>query len=312
MNGLDRHLLEMALRRLPADELVFAAHVSRRLLGAATSVCPDQKWQLTPRAVTASMARFKLSKWPFKPLLMAAAAARQGQSDVLALACDPMRDPISSVCAAAAEAHQWPTLFDAIDMGWWANPATREYARRHGRRHSGLNTEPTPVFSWNPPIAVVPTTDTHRMFWLASNASKLVTLKVPAGGSIKLTHGYQVYTEMSVVGPGQVWLRIGKMRVPVNQSPTVLMISTLYMEVWLEAEGELPTVVTAKACVLNNTEDETRLGQNRGCFGEMLYDSGFAYWLGKNPMLCHTQTEVGIGSVASAASAYNGGDLESA
>ncbi len=304
MDCLDCDLQEMVLGRLPADELVFVAQVSRRLLVAATSVRPHPQWRLTPRAATASMGRLKArSVWPFKPRSMAAAAARQGQSDVLA-AVSTQTTEYSCVCAAAAEAHQWPTLFDAIDIGWGVNSATREYARRHGL----LDAEPLPRFCWDAPRAVDPTMDTNQMMCQQDNVSKRVTIEVPTGESVRLCRTYDLYTEMSVVGPGRAWLRIGKLRVPINQS-TVLVVRTQYLHIWLEAEGNLPVQVTATACMLNG-RDRLRLVQSRiGCVGDMLYEGGFAYWLGENPILCHNEFEIHDGNTVAVLDEYDANDL---
>lgn len=283
MDCLDRDLLGMVLGRMPADELVFAAQVSRQLLDAATSVHPNQQWQLTPRAVTTSVARFKSSEWPFNPLIMAAAAARQGRSDVLALACPP-RPRYYSVCAAAAEAHQWSTWCEAIKMGWRPNQATREYARLHGHF---VDADPVPQFWWDPPRAVDPTISSSQMAMLAGNTFKPITFEVQAGGSVHLPRYYDIYTEMSVVGPGRAWLQMGRLRVPINRS-TIIIHASQFLHISLEAERETVQVI-ANACVLNHM-DRSRLARNSGWVGDdMFYADGFAYWLGDNPILCHPE-----------------------
>lgn len=266
---LDPDLLAAVLGRV--DCPFFAALASPRLRG------PDGWRRVGPRHLTRSYERYRLLRrlppHKFRDKQLARWAASQGQTAILAELW-PGGHNCDSVCSAAAENDHWATLACALKMGWRSNAAIDEYWRAHG---GAVTRQAVQEFTWDEPyqLTVEEALDrsvTSRILGQGQNVSCAVTL----ARSVELTRWFDAYTNMRA--EGDLWLRVGPLRMPVTRATVVVVAALPFEVVFLEATGP----VTADGLMLRERD---RMVREIGRSGDLLYIGGMGYWVGSDPIL---------------------------
>jgi hypothetical protein len=292
----------MDLLALPVDLLDgVAEHAGRQLWTAlacgALRRAVGRATRTAPRDVCTSAERLALARrlgCGFSDAAVADAAARLGCVEILRQITPDGR---TVVCAAAAEAQQWPALAALLERGWSANPATLAHAAYFGHGCS-------PLRAWSgaaPPArgATNYLQALTEMSTTQADASAEVQRPIEPADvvdgrvEVALRHVADVVCGVRLVGaPGRLQLRVGRLKLDVTPDTLIPFVMLQLENIAIVVHLEAPV-----RCALHFTEwyvcePERSLMRSRdSVVGSLACVNGLAYLIGPHAKLRHPWVE---------------------